>query len=527
MKNIINDHRMSKTVIIRKATRNAVRMISFNLIVFFAITFSLSFLCETQAAPLKAGVAKINITNEKGQGLVNDSLYAKALVLDNGSAQVVIITLDARALGDKGSVSNDFTGILRSRIQKELGIKPENIMVTASGISDDGLCSDLEGRIFHAVKIASQNMVPVNIGVGTGHEDRITENRRLRLTNGKEWTIRHANPLPPDEEVGGIGPIDPEIGILRLDKKNGETLAVVYNFTVHPYQGVPNKGLTADVPGFASKVIEKNMDNGTMAFFLQGCLGNISTVLYKDVNNPRDAESLGNILGLSTLNALKNIKSKPGNELRVISEIIELPTRTDIPQRIESLLAEQEKLLASLRGTSLNFKTFMPLYIKYNIFEQYPSYYSHRYLNDKMHGRKDLEQLDNENRRNIDKYMRNIYAMEKLTRIQGNISILKEQEKKLAGSIGRNVRFEIQCLKIGSFVLVTFSGEPVVEIGLNIKKASPFEYTFITAYSNGCVGYSPTAEHYKGEALEDTYCILAPEWQEIYEKKVIEILGRL
>ena len=76
------------------------------------------------------------------------------------------------------------------------------------------------------------------------------ENRRLKLKNGKEWTIRHANPLPPDEEVIGIGPIDPEIGILRLTRKDGKTLAVVYNFACHPYQGVPNKVPTADFPGF-------------------------------------------------------------------------------------------------------------------------------------------------------------------------------------------------------------------------------------------------------------------------------------
>ena len=92
---------------------------------------------------------------------------------------------------------------------------------------------------------------------------------------------------------------------MRLDKKSGKTLAVVYNFACHPYQGIPNKGTTADFPGFASKVIEDNSSEGTIALFLQGCAGDISTVLYKDVNNPRDAEQLGNMLGLSTMQALK------------------------------------------------------------------------------------------------------------------------------------------------------------------------------------------------------------------------------
>ncbi len=467
------------------------------------------------AAQLKAGVAKVNITRGDVGGLINDSLYARVLVLDNGSEGVVIISLDTRAIAEKGGVGNDFTQRLRNRIEGQLKISGNNVMVTATGVSGEKyICQDIEERVFNAVRSAAQRMVPVTAGVGTGFENRITENRRLQLTNGKEWTIRHANPLPPDEEVAGIGPVDPEIGILRLDKKDGAPLAVLYNFAVHAYQGVPNKGLTADVPAFSSKVIESNLPAGATAIFLQGSHGDISTVVYKDVNNPKDAEVLGNMLGLSTLKAVKSIKASKNTELKVIREVIEIPSRTDIPARIASLEEEQEKLLRSLRGTSLNFKTFFPLYITYNIFEEYPSYYSHRYL-------------DKENRRNIDKYLRNIYAMEKLTRIQGNLSILREQQERIATEIGKTINFEVQCLKIGDMVLVTFPGEPVARIGLNIKELSPFENTFVTAYSNSCVGYSPTAGHYKGEALEDTYCIMAPEWQNIYEQKVREILSKL
>ncbi len=479
------------------------------------------------AAQLKAGIAKINITDSDIGGLINDSLYARVLVLDNGSEGVVIISLDTRSVGEKGGVGNNFTERLRSRIQDQLKISGNNVMVTATGVSGEGYVSpDVEDRTFNAVRSAYQNMVPVSIGVGTGSENRITENRRLQLTNGKEWTIRHANPLPPDEEVASIGPVDTEIGILRLDKKNGEPLAVLYNFAVHPYQGVPNKGLTADVPAFSSRVIERNLHAGTMAIFLQGSLGDISTVLYKDVNSPKDAEVLGNMLGLSTLKSLKNIKTSKNSELKVIREVIEIPSRTDIPERIASLEEEQEKLLISLRGTSLNFKTFLPLYINYNIYEDYPSYYSHKYLHEKMTGRTDLENLDKENRRNIEKYLRNIYAMEKLTRIQGNLTILREQEVRLATKIGNSIDFEVQCLKIGDMVLVTFPGEPVTQIGLNIKELSPFPNTFVTAYSNGDVGYSPTAKQHKGQALEDTYSIMAPEWQKIYEQKVREILDK-
>ncbi len=63
-----------------------------------------------------------------------------------------------------------------------------------------------------------QNLVEVRVGLGSGHEDRIMENRRLKLKSGKTADVRHAYSLPPDDEIVGVGPVDPQIGILRLDR---------------------------------------------------------------------------------------------------------------------------------------------------------------------------------------------------------------------------------------------------------------------------------------------------------------------
>ncbi len=481
------------------------------------------------AAPLKAGVAKVNITNTESAGLIHDSLYVKALVIEYGATRAVIISVDAVAIGEAGSISNDYLANVRSQVQKDLNIKPLNILVNASHLHGAGyrVCPDVEQRTIEAVKIAFMNMVPVSIGVGTGYEDRIMENRRLKLKDGNEWTIRHANPLPPDEEVIGVGPIDPEIGILRLNRENGKTLAVVYNFACHPYQGIPSRRITADFPGIASQVIEDNLSEGTVALFLQGCSGDITTVLYKDVNNPRDAVSLGNMLGISTLQALKKIECTRGGNLNVISEIIKLPRRTDIPQRIDSLNAEQEKLLHSLKGMSLNLKTFIPLYIKYNLYGEYPSYYSHRYINEEMLGRNGLEVMDDINRRNIDKYLRNIYTMERLSRIQTNLAMLKKRQAMNEASGEKTIDVEVQVIRIGNFILVSFPGEVSVQVGLNIKNSSPYEFTFIAGYSNGYIHYAPTSEQYNAGGYEVANCLLALGWQKIYEEKVLEILKRL
>lgn len=478
------------------------------------------------ASQLSAGVASVDITNTKA-GPVNDRLYAKALILKNNTTTIAIITVDAVAIGEIGYIGNDFLDKIRSRIEKELDIKPANILINASHCHGV-VCPDVDQRTFQAVKKASQNLVAVKVGAGTGYEDRIMENRRLKLRNGKELDIRHAYSLVPDEEVVEVGPVDPQIGILRLDRTDGRTLAVVYNFACHPIQGVPSDGNTADITGFASRVIEDNLSEGAIALFLQGCAGDINPVWYKDVDHPRDAEPLGNMLGLSTLQALRKVQVRNDNRLRMLNEVIELP-RADVGQRITEMEAEQERLVQSLRGTSLNLKTFISLFIKYNLSGEFPSYYSHRYLHDKTMGRDDLERMDARNLRDMQQYIRNIYTMEQLTRIRTNLALLRKHQANNIAAEKKTIDVELLGLRVGDFVLLTFPGELSVQIGLNIKKKSPHKLTFVAGYTNGYIYYAPTAEQLRnvGEAQEDSDCLLAPEWQTLYEDKAAELLSEL
>lgn len=480
----------------------------------------------TQAAQLSAGVAKVDIT-DRTAGPVNDPLYVKALVLKSATTTAVLVTVDAVAIGEIGRIKNDYLPKVRGRLERELGIRPANVLINASHCHGV-VCADVDERTVQAVKLASQHVVPVRIGVGVGKEDRIMENRRLLLKSGRELDVRHAYALPPDDAVAEVGPVDPQIGVLRLDREDGQTLAVVYNFACHPIQGVPGGANTADVTGYASQVIEENLSPGTIALFIQGCGGDINPVWYKDVDHPRSAEPLGNLLGLSTLQAVRKIECRADDRLTVESETLALP-RGDRTQRIIALETEQQRLLKSLKGTSLNFKTFLPLVVKYNVSGEFPSYYSHRYLHDKSLGREDLQHLDAENRRNMKQYLDNIYIMEDLTRVQTNLALLRKHQASLIDSGKRTVDVELAAVRIGDFVLTTFPGELTVRIGLNIKGSSPHPRTFVAGYTNGYIYYAPTAEQLQnvGGAQEDSDCILAPEWQKLYENKVAQMLKKL
>lgn len=498
------------------------------LIKLLAVGMGVLTLCSStvSAAELLAGTGKVDITH-RDAGPVADTLYAKALVLKSETQTAVFITVDAVAIGEIGSITNDYLPNVRAALQRDLGILPAAVMINAShchGI----VCGDVEQRTIEAVKQAHQQLVPVRVGVGAGHEDRVSENRRLKLKSGREADVRHAYALPPDEEVADVGPIDPEIGLLRIDRMTGEPLAVIYNFACHPIIGVPSGGNTADLTGYASQVLEDSLGPGTLALFLQGCGGDINPVYYKDTQHPRDAETLGNLLGLSAMRAVKKIKTTSQPEFKLLHEVLSLP-RADLADRIAQVEEEQQRRLRTLTGTSLNIKTFLPLVMQHGLDDEFPSYYSHKYLHDRKLGRIDLDRLDTENRKNVEQYLRNIYTMEELTRLQTNLALLKKHQAQNVAAGSRTVDVELTAFRIGDFVLTTFPGELTVRIGLNIKQNSPHPQTFVAGYTNGYIYYAPTTEQLLnvGGAQEDSDCILAPDWQGIYEQKVSELLNKL
>jgi hypothetical protein len=91
------------------------------------------------------------------------------------------------------------------------------------------------------------------------------------------------------------------------------------------------------------------------------------------------------------------------------------------------------------------------------------------------------------------------------------------------------IEIEVVGLRIGDFVLVTAPGELTVQTGLDLKKRSPHELTFVSGYTNGYIYYMPTAEQLRnpGHAQEDCDTLVAPEWQAIFEARALEILRKL
>lgn len=479
----------------------------------------------TARAEMLAGVAKVDITDRTGP--VNDPCFAKALVLKNGGTTAVVITLDAVAVGGIGRIGNGFMATVRGGL-RELGIAPENVVVNAShchGI----VRGDLEPLVIQAVKEAVRNLMPVKAGCGEGSETRISENRRLKMKDGSMVDMRRAYSMPPDEDVASVGPIDPQVAVLRLDRMDGTPLAVLYQFACHPIMNPPSKGCSADYPGFASKVIEDALGGGAMAFFIQGCGGDINPVRYKEISRPADAEPLGAMLGATVLASVRKIETQAGAPLKVSNETIALPRAADYTARIANIEAEQKKLVAALKSTNINFKTFLPLLLQHKLWPETPSHYSQSYLHDQALDRKAITQLDADNRVLVESYLANIEIMERLTRLNANHALLKMHLKQTEAAASPTLDAEVCGLRVGDFKLVTLPGEVTVQVGLNIKKAANDARAFVSGYTNGYIWYTPTVEQRlnSGYAQEDCDTLVAPEWQKIFETKALEVLRNL
>ncbi|WP_135557605.1 hypothetical protein [Paenibacillus cymbidii] len=481
---------------------------------------------------LRAGVGASDLTTSAEGVRIHDPLLAKALVLDDGGTRLVILALDALAIGGGlGDIPDSFLPRLRERIESELGIPGGHVLVNASHTHPQGrlLCEDDEQveRSFAAVRQACLHMTEVKVGAGFGHEDRISVNRNLIMKDGRHGAIRYAHPCPPDEEVADTGPIDPAIGVLRFDGLDGRPFAVVYNFACHLLIGVPDRGVTANMIGFASRTIEENLGHGAMALFLQGACGDIVELHFKDVHRPRNCETAGVMLGLSTLRAVRAIATKPDADLGVLSETIRLPRRTDITARIEARLREQEELVASLRRTALNFKSFLPLYLKYALSPDYPADYAYRYMQEAKIGSIELTSMDAHNRGNLARYVANIRTMEQLIHIQEDIATMKVHQALNEAAGEPDIPAEVQAIRIGDCAIVTAPAELLVEVGLQLKQVSPHPFTFVAAFTNGYMHYAPPVDHYDKGGYEVMECLLAPEWRQLYDDKALELMRRL
>ena len=119
-------------------------------ILFVGIVFcsSISFGQQGQLSKIKVGAAKVNITpsiDELGPNSlgIHDSVYCRAIVIDNGKTRAALITV-------AGNQSERSWTASAEKMQKELGIPVENVVLSSTHSHSVGRIPELEEKIFIA-----------------------------------------------------------------------------------------------------------------------------------------------------------------------------------------------------------------------------------------------------------------------------------------------------------------------------------------------------------------------------------------
>lgn len=338
-------------------------------------------LCWAGQSSLKGGCSKVNITSPLGIPLIGsagkpsddiiDELYAKALVLNDGSTTIAIVSVDLLY-----TPLEEITNPIRKIIKDKIGIPSQNVLIcsthTHSGPEvftrsklrpekevpaseiDQFYLQTLIRKMAGSVLIAHKNMredsrkagAQVKIGAAKGQIPEILYNRRPRNNDGSvkmaftlgpevtatkkietdaEGNVKVTFTLPDEEADLDFGPIDPEVCVLRVEDMDGGIVGSLVNFGCHPVCIYPylSTTISADYPAYTTKVVEQ-MEGGICLFAL-GLAGN--TVPIK--RGVKAREQIGKALGGEALRRLQFVTTAGDVTLKALKKEIRFPIKTN------------------------------------------------------------------------------------------------------------------------------------------------------------------------------------------------------
>lgn len=236
---------------------------------------------------------------------VHDDIMAKALVLDDGQTKVAIVVCDLQA------IEATEVNAARELASKATGVPPQNVMISATHthtgpqvrrkrvvpVNEEYLAA-LPGMIAQAIAQAHENLRPATARLGEECEDRLVFNRRYRFADGRVAF----NPRKQAEGIlGPDGPIDPQINVLRLDGDDGEPIAILANYSMHPDVMGGNE-VSADFPGQASRIVGSVYESHPLVIYMQGACGNTN---HRDISDPGEQKGPAEVMRISRVLAGK------------------------------------------------------------------------------------------------------------------------------------------------------------------------------------------------------------------------------
>ncbi|MCX7006113.1 MAG: neutral/alkaline non-lysosomal ceramidase N-terminal domain-containing protein [Kiritimatiellaeota bacterium] len=386
---------------------------------------------------------------------VNDPLHARALVLDDGVTALGIVVVDN--LGVAREVCDEAKALAASRC----ALKPENVLVCAththsapSSNSTNGPAPAVAYRkvlvagIAEALVRAHAALRPAAVGVAAQPLPEEVFNRRWYLKPGqmplnpfgKMDQVKMNPGTSPDVLDHPAGPTDPDVTILDVQEARGhKPLALLANYSLHYVGAMPHGKVSADYYGEFARLMPSRVggDTNFVAMMSNGTSGDINNIPFGVGRPPREP-----------FEQIRIVAGKAADAVWLARRKIEKHATT---ARLG--MVQRELTLRYRRPTA----------------EQLADAKAVLAIKDKAA----LEKLP----RLAEHYARNVVAA--------------------AGRTNDTVSVQLQALRIGDFAICGIPFETFAEIGLELKKRSPFPRTMVIGLANARHGYLPTPAQHK------------------------------
>ena len=473
--------------------RNAVRI----LIVCLCLSLGTSRAQDGATHTLRAGAAATDVTPQKFPVSMTggfqdrlatgaqDRLRARALVLEDGETTVAIVVCDicliSRDIFDKAKkIAAEATGIAEYNMM--MSATHTHTAATAVPLAqchpDPDFVSHLTSQIATAVIEAHNNLQPAAIASTHFDENSEISNRRWHVKpegitanpfGRSDDKVRTNAPRGSDLLIEPAGPVDPAVSIVSVVDAKGRPLSLLGNYGLHYVGGVPPFKLSADYFGEFARQIATRLSaaDSFVAILSNGASGDVNNYNFTDPR-PR-AEPMQRIEAVAG-----KIASRTADAL------------TSLDHRSSAGLAMRERTL--------------------DLGVRKPDEADLAYARDMLSRAENPEKLT----------MHEVYAQETV---------------RIAEDYPEAENIKLQTLSIGNdLAIVAIPCEVFAEIGLDIKRRSPFPHTFLITLANGYNGYLPSPEqHALGgyETWRSGWSYLEVEASTKITEKVLSMLNDL
>src|SRR5579872_3172020 len=220
------------------------------------------------AAEFRAGVAKVDLDPPPGVAMVGystryakgklDPIEGRVLAISDGTRSLALVTLD---------LCFTFDPDVMDRIRSGVRGAVDEVVFHASHTHSAPSPSAPEAveravpRLIAAIQEASRALAPALIGNGWG-QVYLGFNRRYLLPDGSLRMFWRN-----ETKISTTFPVDPTVGVIRVDRTDGRPLAILVNYACHPVVlGPENLDYSADYPAEMRRTIEQQIGSGVMAF---------------------------------------------------------------------------------------------------------------------------------------------------------------------------------------------------------------------------------------------------------------------